>query len=504
MINAQILIIIIILIYLLKWIYYRQWESKQIYEQFKIIGGATSSTYKVKNIFIKFVTKYIDYNVYEREKYLSTILHKFNWYPKLLYYNDKKKLLIFEYVGIPLTAKNAPNNVFSQFNNILKDLASVNIQHNDIKKGELLINNNKLYLCDFGWASINNDLSCGINIWKGNKPYGVLKDSSALKRIGIIYNLSELHIIIDWTNHFDSLEKKILYPLELLKKDKIKKLRNKAKIMSKFYKVFVNDYRGETNFTIYIIKDHNPFYDFRNTTKGRRKVNAHIFDLKTHLRSITGGSKIHGTDNIQETKENLKVLNLFNKYYIQKSFTNLQHVIKELNKYPELEWVVMRNFEKMPNNLTIDEHLDIDLLVNDYYLVKRILDGFSATQNTYEDGKNRILNYVIINNKKVLFDFRSIGDNYYDKKFQLDILKTRIKDKNGLYIPNSEYHLYSLIYHAIIHKSKISKTYIDVFKKYGLNKSQINKKTLKQKLDIFMKKNNYQYVKPEISVGFFI
>ena len=186
MINAQILIIIIILIYLLKWIYDRQWYSKQTYEQFKIIGGATSSTYKVKNIFIKFVTKYIDYNVYEREKYLSTILHKFNWYPKLLYFNDKKKLLIFEYVGTPLTAKNAPNDVFIQFNNILKDLDSVNIQHNDIKKGELLINNNKLYLCDFGWASINNDLSCGINIWKGNKPYGVLKDSSALKRIGII------------------------------------------------------------------------------------------------------------------------------------------------------------------------------------------------------------------------------------------------------------------------------------------------------------------------------
>ena len=88
----------------------------------------------------------------------------------------------------------------------------------------------------------------------------------------------------------------------------------------------------------------------------------------------------------------------------------------ELNKYPKLEWVVMRNFEEMPNNITIDEHLDVDLLVNDYYMIKKILDGDSATNNRYEDGKNRILNYVNINNKNVLFDFRSTGDNYYDKK----------------------------------------------------------------------------------------
>ena len=45
-------------------------------------------------------------------------------------------------------------------------------------------------------------------------------------------------------------------------------------------------------------------------------------------------------------------------------------------------------------------------------MIKSILDGSSATNSRYEDGKNRILNYVIINNKSVMFDFRSIGDNY--------------------------------------------------------------------------------------------
>ena len=170
--------------------------------------------------------------------------------------------------------------------------------------------------------------------------------------------------------------------------------------------------------------------------------------------------------------------------------------IMDLEKWPhilQLSYVVYDTDEKK-----------IDLLVNDYYLVKTILDGTSATNNRYEDGKNRILNYVTINNKKVLFDFRSIGDNYYDKKLQQDMLDTRIKHPNDFYIPNNEIHLYSLIYHAIIHKPQISPTYVKIFKQYGLNESEINKKDLKIKLDTFMKNNGYTFCKPEPSVGYFL
>ena len=84
------------------------------------------------------------------------------------------------------------------------------------------------------------------------------------------------------------------------------------------------------------------------------------------------------------------------------------------------------------------------------------------------------------------------------------MLDTRIKHPNGFYIPNKEMHLYSLIYHAIIHKPKISSTYTKVFNEYGLKDSEINKNNLRKKLNNFMKNNEYSYVKPEPSVGFFI
>ena len=82
------------------------------------------------------------------------------------------------------------------------------------------------------------------------------------------------------------------------------KLAQKKKIISEFYKFPVDDFRGSTDFNLYIIKDTNPIYDYRKTSKGYRK--------------ITGGYKIHATDNIQETKDNLKALNLYHQYYNEK------------------------------------------------------------------------------------------------------------------------------------------------------------------------------------------
>lgn len=567
------------------------------------LKSATSNIYidENKKFFLKKQKKYFKYDCIKREVHILKLLQKYDWAPKLIDYSDN--YLITEYIGESVNFLNMPRDYKIQFKQILDDLNKNNIQHNDIKYNEVLVKDNKLYLCDFGWASINNDLSCGINISKLDKPYGVTDDKKIIQKLDKIiqtkniylvsnfkllnsvayvtkfikknnffvlnssrlkindkenrffiikstepkfkieylinleknlnnkfgknsyyvnkteYNsnlslleninnisnqISELHVLIDWTCYFPLLENKIKMPLQLVKKIPMKKLKDKKKIISAFYNVPVDDFRGRTDFNLYLINDTNPIYDYRKTSKGKRRVNIHLFDLKKSLRKITKGCKIHATDNIQETKDNLKVLGLYNQYYNEKKFNTLNDVFNELNKYPKLKWIVMRNFEGMPDKITIDKHLDVDLLVNDYYLVKTILDGTSAKSRRYEDGKNRILNFVNINNKKVLFDFRSVGDNYYDKNLQQNMLNTRVKHPNGFYIPNPEMHLYTLIYHAIIHKPRISSTYLKVFKQYGLKDSEINKKELKKKLDTWLEKNNYQYVKPEPSVGFYL
>ena len=72
----------------------------------------------------------------------------------------------------------------------VKDMESVNVQHNDIKLGELLIDENKkIYLCDFGWGSINKNMNCGIGLWACkniDKQGGYRNDSETLKRLKLI------------------------------------------------------------------------------------------------------------------------------------------------------------------------------------------------------------------------------------------------------------------------------------------------------------------------------
>jgi len=152
---------------------------------FSSLPSRTSNIIKKGNIFIKEI-KNRKYNVYKREKYIATLLKDYKWFPSLLYFDDKNQILVFKNVGNPVDKNNLPDDFFYQFNNILSDLKKLNIQHNDIKMEEILIDNEKnIYLSDFGWASVNGNLNCGLNIWgcsNTKKPGGYHDDETFLSR----------------------------------------------------------------------------------------------------------------------------------------------------------------------------------------------------------------------------------------------------------------------------------------------------------------------------------
>lgn len=146
------------------------------------------------NVFIttdnKFVLKkisntYTDFDIFKRELYLLYILNKYvDWVPKLISYDNKNNIILMKYCGEVLNNLNKPDNLKEQLNQIIYDLQKLNIQHNDIKfDQEILVHHDKIYICDWGWGSINNNHSCNINLWNGNKPYGIKNDNRILKLI---------------------------------------------------------------------------------------------------------------------------------------------------------------------------------------------------------------------------------------------------------------------------------------------------------------------------------
>ena len=127
------------------------------------------------------------------------------------------------------------------------------------------------------------------------------------------------------------------------------------------------------------------------------------------------------TDNIQETKDNLRALGIYEDFYRERRFGSLREAFEHLNRaVPRFEYVVLRNFEPLEAHVAgaradafVDEHLDVDLLCTDYYVAKRLLDGDVVRAGPFaggpilEDGGYRILNHVKVGNNAVALDYEA-------------------------------------------------------------------------------------------------
>ena len=227
---------------------------------------------------------------------------------------------------------------------------------------------------------------------------------------------------------------------------------------------------GNKTFTCVIVRDENPVYEARETSKGIRVVNVSLFDSKKLYRSWTGGGhKIHATDDIDETRIQLMLLlgKQYDKYLVSKEifvaekeynqdligangWGSLEHVFDILNK--TINYVVLRNFETIHDEMD-SLHPDVDLLTDNQDNAISILNAKKTIQKKY-----RVQYMVLIDNKEINFDLRFNGDNYYDINWQKDILLTRIKEK-FYYRPTSVNYFYSLLYHALLHKVKFGVDY---------------------------------------------
>lgn len=113
-------------------------------------------------------------------------------------------------------------------------------------------------------------------------------------------------------------------------------------------------------------------------------------------------------------------------------------------------------------------------------------------------------NIVVLNNEHVKFDRRFIGDNYYDNKWQQNMIATREK-KYFFYVLDEENNYYATLYHCLIHKGQIHNKYEKLFKNFE-NKHIFSSDILSRFYQLlrFMFKKNYSFTKPQdTGVGFF-
>jgi serine/threonine protein kinase len=175
-------------------------------------------------------------------------------------------------------------------------------------------------------------------------------------------------------------------------------------------------------------------------------------------------------------------------------FNTIEEALEVLNQHEP--YLIQRNWEGLPETLTLTGHDDIDLLVRDYYRTLTLLNA----QPVFGDQK-RVHHLIKIGDGLVPLDVRFVGDGYYDSVWQEGMLRRRVFH-NGFYVPDEKDHFWSLLYHAVFHKQKISAEYENRLKELGEVIPNFSGETLegieksRDSLNQFLKQNRYRVPRP--------
>jgi hypothetical protein len=112
-------------------------------------------------------------------------------------------------------------------------------------------------------------------------------------------------------------------------------------------------------------------------------------------------------------------------------------------------YVVLRNWENLPEAVELGPHSDLDLMVYN-------LDHW---QEIYPDAQRvhpapRVQFRVPIGDSYILVDARSPMDRYYPEQFAQRVLEFRQRSPRGFFIPDPDAFRIALAYHCVHHKNQ--------------------------------------------------
>jgi len=117
--------------------------------------GYTSQVRRENDRIIKIVTRR-EHGVVEREIDFLRTLHGCGFTPELYDANVESGRLEMEFVGDDLSDAKLPDDAWYQMQRISEILYSLGIRHNDIRPENVTVQNGRLFLIDWQWATRYN------------------------------------------------------------------------------------------------------------------------------------------------------------------------------------------------------------------------------------------------------------------------------------------------------------------------------------------------------------
>jgi len=121
----------------------------------------------------------------------------------------------------------------------------------------------------------------------------------------------------------------------------------------------------------------------------------------------------------------------------------------------DFQYVVLRNWENLPNDVCLGEHSDLDIMCYDY---DHFMEIFPMAKAEYKLPRVRVK--IPIGDSFFYCDVRHVGDGYYPVEFSRAMLMAREFNPKGFWTPDPVHHRLALAYHVVHHKNKLSYNYI--------------------------------------------
>ena len=266
---------------------------------------------------------------------------------------------------------------------------------------------------------------------------------------------------------------------------------NFLKNLQRFYGKSLPDAQKKANvcgtgaFLAVVISDPNPKFNVIKHDFKEDYVNSNVNQSKKKYRKWIGEDyTVHCSISINETNHNLTLLFGKNTSDFVKdlplkwngNIINFESDLQGIDGWNNMDelfyimngtvrYVILRNFEHMPEKF--DYH-DVDLLVDDEKLAFIVNKDFSL-----EKDNARAIRFKVGENE-IIFNPNYLGDNYYDERWEKDILFRRAMHKNGFYMPEKRDYFFSLLYHVLFHerwknKKEISQKYKNILSELADN-----------------------------------
>lgn len=240
------------------------------------------------------------------------------------------------------------------------------------------------------------------------------------------------------------------------------------------YRTSVMHDKGVGPALVITVVDRSPQYGLRKALSGERTVSTHAFDMKADIRAeVGGGPSIHSADSPADARRELMML-LGRDLLDPHDWTPWDGVIRAARRdvigadgwrtvgdlFHALDaagtYLVLRNYEGLPDSLLRQGHNDIDLLTSSYRDIVAMARARPLTGVLPRHGGRF---HVDIGGAPVVCDIRVVGDGYYPARWGEALLASRRRYKDLTWVPSEpEYHE-SLLYHALVHKPSLSAEY---------------------------------------------